>query len=109
MGMEIGARVLEGNCYRLAPSAPFKYVGFMDGTDMRCTDIVRQALNFAGVNFGEIDGFLTLPQENIPKMITLVKVFQQTHNIPDYYIDVVSSLIQFMEICVSNNYSITIG
>lgn len=110
MGMEIGARILkEKNIYGFAPENPFKNINFMDGTDMRCTTTVREALNCAGINFYEIDSFIVLPQEKVPQILEKVKQYKNAHSFSSEQSNTISSLIEFIQICMENKFHITIG
>ena len=110
MGLEIGARILKDGVYCLTPIEPFKGINFLnEHGEMRCTQFVREALNFCGINFYNIDSFIALTPERTSGVLKLIKVFQQMNTLDKHDRDVLNALIRLLEVSHENNFYVTIG
>jgi hypothetical protein len=107
MGLEMGARKLEGKCYNLVSEEPFKDIDFIDGTDLRCTQQVRYILSNSGIKFGEIDGFIAIKADKVPELLSKI-ILIRTY-LPSEYHDIHKVIVKFLEVCIKNKFDITIG
>jgi cobalamin biosynthesis protein CbiG len=107
MGMEIGARKLEGKCYNLVSEEPFKNIDFIDGTDLRCTQFIRRVLSDSGIDFSTIDGFKAIKADEVPLLLEKVKKIDFEMFSDEYEQYVI--LTKFLKICIANNFDVTIG